>query len=153
MTGAPSTASLDAWLLAGGAASLVAAALHLACIVGGPDWYRFLGAGEGMARAAAAGRPGPALLTFAIALVLAMWGVYALSGAGFVARLPLLRPALVVISAVYCLRGAVLFFPDMLRRPDLSPAFLRWSSVIVLAIGLVHVVGIVRSWHHLNGKG
>jgi hypothetical protein len=153
MTAASSAASHDPWLLAGGIASLVAAALHLACIVGGPDWYRFLGAGEGMARAAAAGRPGPAVLTFGIALVLAIWGAYALSGAGFVARLPMLRPALVVISAIYCLRGAILFFPGMLRRPDLSPAFLRSSSVIVLAIGLVHVVGTVRSWHHLNGKG
>jgi hypothetical protein len=153
MTGEQAMAGHNMWLLAAGVASLVAAALHLACIVGGPDWYRYLGAGEAMARAAAAGRPGPALVTFAIASILAIWGAYALSGAGFVVRLPLLRPALVVISAIYCLRGAVLFFPGILRRPDLSPAFLRWSSAIVLAIGLIHVIGTVRSWQHLNGKG
>ena len=43
------------WLLIGGGLSVVAALLHIACIFGGPDWYRFLGAGEGMARAAARG--------------------------------------------------------------------------------------------------
>ena len=43
------------WLLIGGELSVVAALLHIACMFGGPDWYRFLGAGEGMARAAARG--------------------------------------------------------------------------------------------------
>ena len=33
------------WLIAGGAMSAAAAAVHLAAIVGGPDWYRFFGAG------------------------------------------------------------------------------------------------------------
>ena len=31
-------------------AVLIAALLHVACIVGGPAWYRFFGAGERMAR-------------------------------------------------------------------------------------------------------
>lgn len=144
---------LDRWLLTGGALSLSAAALHLACIAGGPDWYRFLGAGEGMAQAAAAGSLVPAMLTFVIAVALSIAGAYALSGAGVAIRLPLRRTALVIISAVYCLRGAALFFPGVLRRPDLSASFIGWSSAIALTIGLIHGIGTARSWPSLNRKG
>jgi hypothetical protein len=42
-------------LILAGAGSLAASILHLACIAGGPEWYRFFGAGERMARMAARG--------------------------------------------------------------------------------------------------
>lgn len=138
-----------AWLALGGVASLIASAVHLAAIAGGAPWYRFLGAGEGMARAAERGGWRPALVTAAIAGVLAVWGLYALSGAGLIGRMPLLRPALAAITAAYLLRGLVLFFPSALRRPDLGQAFLLWSSLIVLAIGMVHAVGLWRAWRFL----
>ena len=89
------------WLIAAAVLSGAAALLHLGCIVGGPDWYRFFGAGEGMARAAARGDLRPTLITLAIATVLAVWAAYAASGAGLIPRLPLLRTALVAITAVY----------------------------------------------------
>jgi hypothetical protein len=37
------------WLVGGGILSAIAALLHAAVIAGGPDWYRFFGAGEEMA--------------------------------------------------------------------------------------------------------
>ena len=37
------------WLITGGVLSALAALLHIGVIAGGPDWYRFFGAGEGMA--------------------------------------------------------------------------------------------------------
>lgn len=39
----------------GSGLSAIAALLHVGIIIGGPSWYRFFGAGERMARAAAAG--------------------------------------------------------------------------------------------------
>lgn len=139
------------WLLAGGAMSLAAAAVHLGAIAGGAPWYRALGAGERMARLAEAGRVTPHLATLGIAAVLAGFGAWALSGAGVLPRLPLLRPALVAITLVYLARGLVLFWPAALQRPDLSRAFLLWSSAIVLVIGLVHAIGVWRGWTSLNG--
>jgi hypothetical protein len=139
----------SAWLLAAGGLSLAASLLHAACIAGGPSWYRFLGAGEGMARAAERGEPRPALITAGIAVVLAVWAAYAFSGAGLIGRLPLLRLALIAITAVYLLRGMVLFVPRALGRPDLSAAFLVWSSLVVLAIGTVHAIGTWRAWSML----
>lgn len=139
-------------LTAGALLSLVAAILHLACIVGGPDWYRFFGAGEGVAQAAERGEAMPAIITTGIAAVLAIWAAYALSGAGRIVRLPLLRTGLVVISAIYLLRGAMLFTPALWNRPDLSAGFMLWSSLIVLGYGLIYAVGTWRAWPRLSKK-
>jgi hypothetical protein len=140
------------WLTVGGWLSIAAALAHLAAIVGGGDWYRFFGAGEAIANAAERGSPVPALLTFGIAAVLGIWAAYAFSGAGRIRKLPLLRSGLVVISAVYLLRGLPLFMPAALGRPDLSPAFILWSSAIVLVYGLAYAIGTWRAWPNLSKK-
>lgn len=137
------------WLILGGCLSLAAAALHVACIFGGPDWYRFFGAGEPIARAAERGSWVPHLITLGIAALVSLWAAYAFSGAGLIRRLPLLRTGLVVISAIYLARGAMLFMPETFNRPDLSRAFMFWSSLIVLVYGLVYAVGTWRAWPHL----
>jgi len=140
------------WLIVGGGLSVAAAVAHLACIAGGGDWYRFFGAGEAVARAAESGSPVPALMTLAIAGVLGIWAAYAFSGAGRIRRLPLLRTGLVVISAVYLLRGSALFMPATLGRQDLSSVFILWSSAIVLVYGLAYAIGTWRAWPNLSKK-
>ena len=137
------------WLVAGGVLSAIAALLHIGVIVGGPDWYRFFGAGEGMARMAEAGSPVPALVTAAIAVVLAIWAAYAFAGAGLIRRLPLMRTALVAISAIYLARG--LLIVPVLLTPG-APAFDVWSSLIVLGFGLVYAIGTARAWSDLSHK-
>lgn len=137
------------WLIAGGALSFGAAALHLAIVAGGPDWYRFFGAGEGMARMAERGDARPAVMAVGIALILCLWGLYALSGAGLVRRLPLLRTALLLISAIYLLRAAWLPFL-LLARPALVDAFWIWSSAIVAAYGATYAIGTARAWRSLR---
>lgn len=133
------------WLTAAALLSAAAALLHLAVIAGGPDWYRFFGAGEEMALMAERGSPVPALVTLAIAAVLAIWSAYALAGAGRIRRLPLMRTALVAISAIYLLRGLILL-PALAVNPDRVDAFMRWNSLIVLAYGLAYAVGTFRAW-------
>ena len=54
---------------------------HLACIAIGAKAYRFVGAGERMARAVEAGKFKPTLITLVIASVLLVWALYAFSGA------------------------------------------------------------------------
>ena len=133
------------WLVTAGILSALAAVLHLAVIAGGPDWYRFVGAGEEMAQMAERGLLRPALITVAIATILAIWSAYAFAGAGLLPRLPLIRTALVAITAVYLLRGLALV-PLALLRPALVDSFALWSSLIVLAYGIVHAVGTYRAW-------
>ena len=136
------------WLLAGGVASAVAGLAHLACIAGGSAWYRALGAPPQVVHAVERGAWRPMLLTIGIALGLMIWAAYALAGAGVIRRLPLLRIALIGITAVYVVRG-LLFRPEMLGRTDLSGMFALWSAAIVLAMGLAHAIGLWRGWNEL----
>ncbi len=133
------------WLIVGSVLSLCAALLHVGVIIGGPDWYRIFGAPEEYAIASERGMFMPAFVTAGIATVLAIWAAFAASGAGLIARLPLLRTALVAIMAIYLLRGALLI-PVMLTVPYETGAFDYWSSAIVLVYGIVHAVGLWRAW-------
>lgn len=137
------------WLVAGGMLSAAAALLHVAIIVGGPGWYRFFGAGEGMAHAAEMGSYRPALLTLGIALILLVWALYAFSGAGRIGRLPLLRTGLIVISAIYLLR-ALAPVPMLLVTPERVDGFVLWSSLVVLVYGLCYAVGTWLAWPRLR---
>jgi hypothetical protein len=142
------------WLLAGGWLSVTAALLHLAVILGGPQWYRFFGAGEEMAVAAELGSPVPLLITLTIALLLAVWAAYAFSGAGLIRRLPLIRTALVLISAMYLARGLILL-PMIIFYPHVISAigpFEIWSSLIVLVYGAAYAIGTWRAWPHLSRR-
>lgn len=129
--------------------SAVAAALHLGCILFGATWYRFFGAGERMARLAEAGSSHPTRVTLVITAILLVWSAYALSGAGVIPRLPLLRTILCAIAAVYLVRG-FLFYPLMPRFPGNSMTFWLVSSTICAAIGVLHAVGIKQAWPVLS---
>lgn len=138
------------WLLIGGWLSVAAALLHLGCIAGGADWYRFFGAGEGMARMAERGYWYPAILTTGIATVLAIWAAYGFAGARVIRSLPLLRTGLIVISAIYLVRGLLII--PILIEPAMRSAFNIWSSLIVLGYGVVYAVGTWATWTDLSRK-
>ncbi|MDZ4363383.1 hypothetical protein [Brevundimonas sp.] len=138
-------------LIVGGSLSAAASLLHLAVIAGGPAWYRFFGAGEGMARMAERGSITPTLITVGIASVLAIWSAYAFSGAGLLPRLPLIRTALVLISTVYLLRG-LMIVPAFLLNGGAFEPFVLWSSLIVLVYGIAYAVGTWQAWPGLTGR-
>ena len=137
------------FLVVGAALSGIAALIHVACIYFGAPWYRFLGAGEQMARMAEAGSWTPGLITAGIAIVLAIWALYALSGAGAIRRLPLLRTALCIITGIYLLRGLAAL-PVAFLQPQQATAFLWWSSAICLGFGVIHLVGIRQRWKAMS---
>lgn len=145
--------AINPWLLAAAALNAIAALLHLGCIAFGAPWYRFFGAGERMAQLAEAGSVHPALVATAIATVLLAWSGYALSGAGAMRRLPLLRTALCAITGIYLLR-ALVGFPLALMHGALgrSATFWFWSSTICLAFGLVHLIGLRSTWPQLAAR-
>ncbi len=136
------------FLLTAGVLSFIAALLHVMTVFGGPDWYRFFGAGEAMAQLAAAGSWYPTIITFAIASVLVIWGLYALSGAGVIRKLPLLMAVLIFITSVFLFRGlAGLVLPFVVSHPLLAQntsTFWLVSSVICLLIGLMYLLGVLQ---------
>ena len=140
--------AINPLLIVGAVLSAIAALLHVGCIVFGPSWYRFFGAGERMARLAEAGDWRAAAITSVIVAVLSVWALYALSGAGAIRALPLLRIGLCAITAVYSLRGlAGLLYAAFGARVD--AVFWWWSSAICLVFGIVHVAGLMQVWSRL----
>ena len=144
----------DRLLLLGGGLTGAASLLHVAIIFGGPDWYRFFGAGERMARLAAAGSIYPAVVTAGIASILAVWALYAVSGAGLIRRLPFLRVALVVIAAIYLIRG-ILGIPVVLFADDpysnqlkVRMTFMAVSSLICVCLGVCYAAGALTQLRH-----
>jgi hypothetical protein len=139
-------------LVLAGALSTGVALLHVACILVGPAAYRYFGAGERLATLAAAGSPVPALITAGIAAAFAVFGLYAFSGAGLVPRLPLLRPGLIAVGAVFTLRG--LFLPleilAMIARPGAIPSRELVFSAVSLVIGLAYLGGVAMAWRGLG---
>lgn len=135
-------------LFVGGCSSLIASALHIGCVFGGPDWYRFFGAGEQMAQMAARGEIKPAIITFFIASILAIWGAYGFAGSGIIKHLPFMRFCLVGISMVYLIRG---FMPFLIMPmfPHLSNTFLWVSSTICAIIGLCYAIGTWQVWKEI----
>ena len=99
-----------------------------------------------MAQMAIAGSWYPTVVTAAIASVLAMWSLYALSGAAVIRALPLLRPALCLITAIYLLRGLAILPLALLGK---TTPFWWWSSTICLLIGIVHLIGLSQVWARL----
>ena len=134
------------------ACACVAALLHLGIIFGGPDWYRFFGAGERMARLSARGSAYPTVITVVIASILGLWSLYGLSGAGVIRRLPLLRPALVLIAAIYFARGTLgiplVIFADDPYADELKGrmTFMVVSSLVCVFLGCCYAFGAARVW-------
>lgn len=142
------------WLKLGAMLSFAIALLHLVIIFLGAPAYRYFGAGEEMATMAEAGSLLPAVITFVIVLVFALFGCYALSGAGMMRRLPFLAPALVIIGAIYTLRGVSAIVQVILLMSGatfIEPRDAVFSSVALL-LGVIHLVGVKRNWKILKAR-
>ncbi len=141
-------------LIIAGCLSLAAAIAHVAIIFVGPSWYRLFGAGERMAQLAEAGSRYPTVVTSMVALMLTVWALYAWSAAGLIMRLPLLKLALVLITAVYLTRALAGFvLPWFSSHPFItgnSVTFWLTSSTICLVFGLVHLLGLINHWSLLS---
>lgn len=129
------------WLTAAAALCFGIALLHAAIIFMDPWAYAYFGAPE-LGRAEAAGYAYPDLMTAGLVLVFAVFGAYALSGAGRIRRLPMLRVALVLIGAVFALRGLVLF-PQLvqLAAGTGAPPRMAVFSLVSLVTGVAFLAG------------
>ena len=126
-------------LVLGSVASFLIAGLHLALALK-PQWYRFFG-GDELAQMHEQGSRFTVLVSLALTLMFAAWGVYALAGAGFVKPLPLLRAMLIAIGVIYVLRSLLL--PSELIQLLLGKSLFRFVvfSTGSLIIGLLHLAG------------
>jgi hypothetical protein len=90
------------------------------------------------------------------ALVFVIFGLYALSGAGTIRRLPLLRVGLITISTLYLLRGLFLILTMMVVFGNLQGTILVQgviSHLVFLTAGVTYAVGIALNWRELGIGG
>lgn len=138
---APAVLKHNYYLLLGGWFSIAFTILQISGIWWSIKGIRYMG---GPAKLALEQPTRYALLCIGLGIVTALFGLYALSGAGVIGKLPLLRTALIVITVIYLLRGLLLLpqIPFVLKHLDLI-RFLVFS-VIALCVGLVHLGGVVK---------
>jgi hypothetical protein len=91
----------------------------------------------------------------AAALIPALFGVYALSGAGVIRRLPLLRTALLGIGTLFLLRGLFIIITvavvlGIVQGQVLLPAVA--SHVLFLSAGVAFLGGAALNWKILKSR-
>jgi hypothetical protein len=133
------------WLLLGAFISLAIAVLHIVIVFIGPPAYSFFG-GERLARLAAGGSSSPAVMTLLLALVHGVFGIYGLSGAGLIRRLPLLFFVLLIIGGLYAFRGLSIVNQTLQILADPGSLSLRvlFYSLVSLITGCAYIVGTVK---------
>ena len=104
------------YIILTGIIALIGALLHIAIMIGGPDWYAFFGAPEGLVQMARAGNLRAPISCLIIAGILFVFAAYAFSATGLIKRLPLQRTITGLIAIVLIMRG-VIFIPMILWSP------------------------------------
>lgn len=132
------------YIILTGIAALVGALLHIAIMIGGPDWYDFFGAPQGLVQMARDGNPRAPISCLIISGILFIFTAYAFSAAGLIKRLPLLRTITALIATVLILRGLI-FIPLILLNPEMLSGicdcrnidtFIVATSLLCLALGI-----------------
>ena len=139
-------------LLIAACLSIAIALLHVIIVFMGAPGYRYFGAGEEIARRAESGSLFPAALTLLIAVVFGVFAAYALSGAGVLRRLPLLRLGLLAIGAIYTLRGlsAIRQCRYLIQHHMSLLHRVFVFSMTSLIIGIIYLAGTMLAWKSLS---
>jgi hypothetical protein len=129
------------------------AAIFQAVIAFVPEWSATFGASDALVS-----HP-PLLLTLGllVAFLLVIFGLYGLSGAGVIRRLPLLRLGLLAIGLLYSLVGInfifqVLAMLGILPSVGPIPIYIVLVSFGAFVAALVYLVGLAVSWKRLSTR-
>ena len=87
------------------------------------------------------------------ALILVIFGLYGLSGAGSIRHLPLLRLGLIGISSLYLLRGMFFIISLLIVLGILQGEILvqgEISTLVFLGAGLTYAIGTALNWKEMK---
>jgi hypothetical protein len=123
---------------------LFGALIHFVAPWYGPEWYAYWHAPREVVESARNGTWLAPLSTMAVGAAMLAAGLYALSAAGAIRRLPLLKPALVVLSVLCVLRASIVI-PFLILAPQRLGAFDLAAAAVWLTAGLGFLYGLVRA--------
>lgn len=116
------------------------AVAHLSCIFFGPECYAAQMAPPQIIESAKNGTYlAPIGTVFASALFVVL-GLYALSGAGIIRKLPLLKYAVYAVATLCIIRG-ILPLQLWLRHPDKVNDIIFYTGIVWLVTGLLFLFG------------
>jgi len=119
--------------------------LHIILILKPEIFYRLINLNQESASAPTASQgPGLSIAALVLALIFAIWAIYAFSGAELIKPLPLLRTALVAIGVIYILRSLFLPLEIYMVLTKGHPFQFVVYSTISLVTGLLYLVGILK---------
>ncbi len=122
----------------GGWANLVFAAGHVIGLMWAWTVFRAVGIEHEMRELATQGAALPYVVTLVTAVGFVVFGLYGLSGAGDLRRLPVLRAGLVCIAAIFILRGTL--FGGIGAVYDGDGAQITFAAIALL-VGLCYAYG------------
>ncbi|MDQ3723639.1 MAG: hypothetical protein M3376_11405 [Actinomycetota bacterium] len=120
--------------------NIAIAAAHAIGLIWAWSFFRAVGIDHEMRELATQGAALPYVLTVTTAAVFLVFGLYALSGAGDLRRLPLLRTALAAIAAIYLFRATL--YGGIAALLDGDGPQIAFAA-IALIIGLCYAGGAI----------
>ena len=127
-------------LILGASAAFLTALAHLSCIVLGPTCYSVQMAPPIIVASAEAGTWLAPLATIVISLVFITMGLYALSSAKVIPRLPFRNLAMYTIAFICIVRG-ILPIQLGVRHPDKVTGIVIAVGIAWLLVGVCYMIG------------
>ena len=142
------------WLIFAAVMSFSGTALHAAVVLIGAPAYRFFGS-PSLALHAELGSYEPAVMTLSLALAFAVFGLYGLSGAGVIRKLPMAAFVLLAIGFIYTSRGLPLFIQisQLVLEPVSTQILPILYSAVALLTGCAYLIGTIDRWKWLRLNG
>jgi hypothetical protein len=131
------------YLTADGVICALISALHMILALK-PALYRYISAGQqsALVQMAEQGSGPTTIATVALALIFAVWAVYAFSGARLIGRLPLMRAVLITIAVIHLVRALALPSEINMALNQGYPVRFSVYSVISLVAGMLFLIGV-----------
>lgn len=139
------------YILLTGIIAFIGALLHIAIMLGGPDWYDFFGAPQGLVQMARDGNLRAPVSCLIIATILFVFAAYAFSAAGLIKRLPMPGIITGLIAVVLIIRGLI-FIPLILWNPQMLSrvcdfrnidTFIVLTSLLCFALGVGYAMAAI----------
>lgn len=127
-------------LIIGGAIAFLTAIAHTSCIFLGPECFEAQMAPLELVESAKQGTWLAPISTLIISSLFGLCGLYALSGAKMIKKVPLTHFALAIIAALCVIRGFSTI-PLSLIFPEMVSQFSIFAGVIWFLVGLLYAYG------------
>lgn len=129
----------------GGYINILIAIAHIIGLIWAQEMYDYTGVGEDMRRNVEIHPLLPTAMTIFVAIFFFIFGLYGLSAAGMIKKLPLLKLGVFAIAVIYLFRGVV----GSVVNIGFESSF-QWHHLLfsfcAIGIGLLYLLGGMQVW-------